>query len=174
MKKICRDQRATHYTIVESPVGPLLLAADSDAVTQLSFQAGPKAQPTETDWIESSATARGGAAVLEEARKQLVAYFSRELSRFDLPLAPKGTPFQERVWQELQKIPYGETISYGELARRIGNPKASRAVGAANGQNPIAIVIPCHRVLGSNGTLTGFGGGLAIKETLLEHERHYA
>lgn len=90
---------------------------------------------------------------------------------FDLALAPQGTPFQLRVWDELRKIPYGETISYGELARRIGNPKASRAVGLANGANPIAIVIPCHRVIGSDGRLVGFGGGLGMKETLLAFER---
>jgi len=162
--------KENHYTIVESPVGPLLLAAGSGGLTQLSFLAGPNAEPPRTDGRESPATGNGASAVLEEARKQIAAYFARKLSCFDLPLTPRGTPFQESVWGKLREIPYGQTISYGELARRVGNPKAPRAVGAANGQNPIAIVIPCHRVIGSNGTLTGFGGGLAIKEQLLEHE----
>jgi methylated-DNA-[protein]-cysteine S-methyltransferase len=108
---------------------------------------------------------------LGEAVRQLRAYFAGELQAFDLPLAPQGTPFQLAVWKHLCEIPYGETISYGELARRIGNPNASRAVGLANGSNPIPIVIPCHRVIGSNGKLTGYGGGLPIKEKLLGLER---
>ena len=102
---------------------------------------------------------------------QLRSYFAGEREEFDLPLAPEGTPFQQEVWRRLCEIPYGETISYGELARRIGNPQASRAVGLANGSNPIPIVIPCHRVIGSNGKLTGYGGGLPIKEKLLALER---
>ena len=106
-----------------------------------------------------------------ETIRQLRAYFAGELEAFDLPLAPQGTPFQLAVWKRLCEIPYGETISYGELARRIGNPNASRAVGLANGSNPIPIVIPCHRVIGSNGKLTGYGGGLPIKEKLLALER---
>jgi methylated-DNA-[protein]-cysteine S-methyltransferase len=108
---------------------------------------------------------------LGEAVRQLRAYFAGELQAFDLPLAPQGTPFQLAVWKHLCEIPYGETISYGELARRIGNPNASRAVGLANGSNPIPIVIPCHRVIGSNGKLTGYGGGLPIKDKLLGLER---
>jgi methylated-DNA-[protein]-cysteine S-methyltransferase len=103
--------------------------------------------------------------------RQLRAYFAGELETFDLPLAPEGTPFQLEVWRRLCEIPYGETISYGELARRLGNPNASRAVGLANGANPIPIVIPCHRVIGSDGKLTGYGGGLPIKEKLLALER---
>ena len=102
---------------------------------------------------------------------QLREYFGGHRAQFDLPLAPEGTAFQRTVWRHLQDIPYGETISYGELAKRVGNPKASRAVGAANGQNPIPIVIPCHRVIGSNGKLTGFGGGLPTKEALLAIEK---
>ena len=108
---------------------------------------------------------------MADAVRQLKAYFAGELENFDLSLSPQGTPFQQKVWSELQKIPYGKTISYGELARRIGNPKASRAVGLANGSNPISIVIPCHRVIGANGKLTGYGGGLPIKEKLLALER---
>lgn len=108
---------------------------------------------------------------LREVIRQLRAYFARELETFDLTLAPEGTHFQRDVWNHLRGIPYGETISYGELAKRVGNPKASRAVGAANGQNPIPIIIPCHRVIGSDGKLTGFGGGLPIKEKLLALEQ---
>ena len=107
-------------------------------------------------------------------RQQLEAYFAGELQRFDLALAPDGTDFQQAVWQALTTIPYGATCSYGEIARQIGKPKASRAVGAANGQNPIPIIIPCHRVIGSTGKLTGFGGGLAAKEILLELEQRFA
>jgi methylated-DNA-[protein]-cysteine S-methyltransferase len=108
--------------------------------------------------------------VLGEATRQLDAYFSKRLRRFDLPLAPHGTPFQLEVWQALQRIPYGDTWSYADLARRIGRPDAVRAVGAANGRNPIPIVIPCHRVIGSNGQLVGFGGGLPLKRWLLDLE----
>ncbi len=103
--------------------------------------------------------------------RQLRAYFAGELTEFDVRLAPRGTEFQLNVWQHLCKIPYGETISYGELARRVGNPRASRAVGLANGSNPIPIIIPCHRVIGSKGNLTGYGGGLLIKEKLLALEQ---
>ena len=108
---------------------------------------------------------------LREVIQQLRAYFAKELETFELTLAPEGTDFQQSVWNELCGIPYGETISYGELAKRVGNPKASRAVGAANGQNPIPIIIPCHRVIGSDGKLTGFGGGLPIKQKLLALEQ---
>ena len=108
--------------------------------------------------------------MLKRPRAQLQAYFAGELRDFELPLAAEGTPFQQRVWRALCDIPYGETISYGELARRIGQPTASRAVGLANGQNPISIVVPCHRVIGANGSLTGYGGGLARKRWLLAHE----
>lgn len=108
--------------------------------------------------------------LFREAAKQLRAYFAGELTEFDLPLAPAGTQFQQRVWAELQKIPYGSTINYGELARRVGNPKAARAAGAANGSNPISIIIPCHRVIGSNNHLTGYGGGIERKRFLLDFE----
>ena len=147
-----------------SPVGPLLLAADDVGLRRIIFMNGrDRAQPS-PDWVlDRSAFA--------ETIRQLKAYFSGELEAFDLPLAPEGTPFQLQVWRQLCEIPYGETISYGELARRIGNFKASRAVGLANGANPIPIIIPCHRVIGSNGKLTGYGGGLPIKEKLLALER---
>jgi methylated-DNA-[protein]-cysteine S-methyltransferase len=148
------------YAHWESPVGALTLAGDESGLQQLLF----RARPPEPDWIEDR-------AAMAEAVRQLRAYFGGELEAFDLVLAPKGTPFQLSVWKRLCEIPFGETISYGELARRIGNPKACRAVGLANGLNPIAIIVPCHRVIGSNGKLTGYGGGLPIKEKLLALER---
>lgn len=151
------------FTIMASPIGPLLLAGDDGALRFLLFQSGSKARGPGPGWVEN-------AKPFHEAVRQLNAYFAGKLTEFDLPLAPEGTPFQRTVWEELRRIPYGETISYGELARRIGNPNASRAVGLANGSNPIAIVIPCHRVIGSTGKLTGFGGGLEVKRRLLEIE----
>jgi len=152
------------YTQTESPLGPLLLAADDAGLRQILFVNGRHPAEPDPFWKESR-------AALKETIRQLQAYFAGELENFDLQLAPEGTPFQLGVWRRLADIPYGETISYGELASRIGNPKASRAVGLANGSNPIPIVIPCHRVIGSNGKLTGYGGGLPIKEKLLALER---
>jgi len=154
----------TSYTEIESPVGPLLLVADEAGLRQIHFVNGRHPARPESSWEEN----RGP---LKATIRQLRAYFAGELEEFDLPLAPEGTSFQLKVWKRLCGIPYGETISYGELARRIGNPNASRAVGLANGSNPIPIVIPCHRVIGSNGKLTGYGGGLPIKEKLLALER---
>ena len=154
----------TCYTRMESPVGPLLLAADDGGLRRIEFVNGRNPVQADPQW-------RDDAEPLRETMRQLRAYFAGELEAFDLPLAPEGTPFQIGVWNRLCEIPYGETISYGELARRIGNPNASRAVGLANGSNPIPIVIPCHRVIGSNGKLTGYGGGLPIKEKLLALER---
>ncbi|HMH00084.1 MAG TPA: methylated-DNA--[protein]-cysteine S-methyltransferase [Terriglobales bacterium] len=151
------------YRQIASPLGPLLLAADDSGLRHIIFTS--EAQPPDPAWREDTAP-------LTETIRQLQAYFAGEQENFNLPLAPEGTPFQKEVWQRLCDIPYGQTISYGELARRIGNPKASRAVGLANGSNPIPIVIPCHRVIGSNGKLTGYGGGLPIKEKLLALERH--
>jgi methylated-DNA-[protein]-cysteine S-methyltransferase len=154
----------TFYTHLVSPVGPLLLVSDSLGLRQITFSHNGDAASPEPGWREDS-------SVFTDTIRQLCAYFAGDLETFDLPLVPEGTPFQQRVWAELIKITHGETISYGELARRIGNPKASRAVGLANGSNPIPIVIPCHRVIGSNGELTGYGGGLHIKEKLLALER---
>jgi methylated-DNA-[protein]-cysteine S-methyltransferase len=148
------------YTRMESPIGQLTLVGDASGLRELAF--GNKAP--QSDWMEDKRQ-------LGEAVRQLGAYFAGELESFDLQLMPKGTPFQLQVWKYLCDIPYGETISYGELARRIGNPNASRAVGLANGSNPIAIIVPCHRVIGSNGKLTGYGGGLPIKEKLLALEQ---
>ena len=150
-----------NYTHLDSPAGRLLIAGD-EALRQIYF-ANKNASP-QAGWIESQ---RG---VVGETVRQLREYFAGTRAEFDLPVAPEGTEFQQRVWRSLCDIPYGETISYGELARRVGNPQASRAVGAANGRNPIPIVIPCHRVIGSSGKLTGFGGGLPVKETLLALE----
>ena len=153
-----------NYCYLETPVGPLLIAGDGEAVRRIEFPGGGRARLSEKDWVEAASGPVG------EAARQLLEYFAGARTEFDLPLAPEGTAFQRGVWRLLQDIPYGETISYGELARRAGNPKASRAVGAANGANPIPIVIPCHRVIGSNGKLTGFGGGLPMKEALLSLE----
>jgi methylated-DNA-[protein]-cysteine S-methyltransferase len=148
---------------MDSPAGRLLLAADEAGLRMLLFGEGRDVAAPDPAW-------RADAAPLEEAVRQLRAYFEGELREFDLPLAPQGTEFQKRVWRELRNIPYGTTISYGELARRVGNPNGSRAVGLANGANPISIIIPCHRVIGSNGKLTGYGGGLERKQLLLALE----
>jgi len=157
-------QGTTCYTWIESPVGRLLVVVDDEGLRQVVFAEGRSDVRPHPDWREDRRP-------LAEAVRQLRAYFEGRLRQFDLPLAPEGTPFQQRVWRELLKIPYGETISYGELARRMGNPHGSRAVGLANGANPISIIIPCHRVIGSNGKLTGYGGGLKNKEWLLALER---
>jgi methylated-DNA-[protein]-cysteine S-methyltransferase len=152
------------YTQIESPIGPLILAGDATGLREILFVNGRHSAKPDPSWQKDS-------TLLQPAIDQLHAYFAGDLETFDLKLAPEGTPFQLSVWRNLSDIPFGETISYGELARRIGNPKASRAVGLANGSNPIPIVIPCHRVIGSNGKLTGYGGGLPIKEKLLALER---
>jgi len=157
---------------IPGPLGPLCLAADTDgALVYLGFGARDprdrllRALDPEADRLVLDARR------LAPIRRQLEAYFAGRLRCFDLPLAPRGTPFQLRVWAELQRIPYGRTLSYGELARRLGDPGLSRAVGAANGANPISIIIPCHRVIGADGSLVGYGGGLELKRALLELER---
>lgn len=154
---------ATWTTTVDSPVGPLLLTSDGTALTRLLFDAAP-----------DPAWSTAPCPVLERAVAQLAEYFRGERTDFDLPLDPAGTPFQLTVWRALRAIPYAETINYGQLATRVGNVRASRAVGLANGRNPISIVVPCHRVIGANGSLTGYGGGLDRKRTLLELERRTA
>jgi methylated-DNA-[protein]-cysteine S-methyltransferase len=149
------------YTTVASPVGELLLTAAEGRLTGLYMPVevhGPPAGMARDDGAFSA------------VRRQLDEYFARERRAFDLPVAPCGTPFQQRVWAELQRIGYGETISYAELAARIGRPTAIRAAGAANGANPVSIIIPCHRVIGSDGSLTGYGGGLEAKRLLIELE----
>jgi methylated-DNA-[protein]-cysteine S-methyltransferase len=155
------------YTRAPSPLGPLLLVGTADALTFIWLPSGRDRLDPEPDWVES-------VRPFKEAVRQLDAYFAGRLRQFDLPLAPDGTTFQRRVWRALCDIPYGETVSYGELARRIERPTAVRAVGAANGQNPISIVIPCHRVIGSDGRLVGYGGGLPAKSMLLDLERRGA
>jgi methylated-DNA-[protein]-cysteine S-methyltransferase len=154
---------ALRYATLESPLGPVLLAGDDAGLRHVSFQDGTRALRPPAAW-------RRDEAALAEPLRQFAAYFAGELRAFALALAPQGTDFQQRVWQALRAIPYGETISYGELARRIGRPSASRAVGAANGRNPLPVVVPCHRVIGSTGALTGFGGGLHLKAGLLALE----
>ena len=158
-----KTKSITYFTILESPVGKLLLTGNGKDLTGLDFQEGSHPVTPQKGWIDDE---KPFAKVIA----QLETYFAGDLKQFDLPLAPRGTDFQMSVWKALRSIPYGETISYGELAERIGNPKAVRAVGGANGKNPIAIIVPCHRVIGSDGTLTGFGGGLPIKEALLKLE----
>lgn len=149
-------------TVHASPVGPLSLASDGAALTQLEFEGARHAQPSHP---------RGADKILDQARRELDAYFAGKLRAFTVPVAPRGTPFQERVWAELLKIPYGATRSYGALAAAIGSPKGSRAVGLANGRNPVAIIVPCHRVIGADGSLTGYGGGVERKTFLLELEQ---
>jgi methylated-DNA-[protein]-cysteine S-methyltransferase len=166
------------YGFLESPVGRLLVARDTAGVRRIHFNgpatAGPyvpKAGPYVRSRIRPAAAWERHDAAFGDLATQLTEYFEGRRRAFELRLAPEGTPFQLRVWNALLEIPYGETISYGELAARIGDRSASRAVGLANGSNPLPIVIPCHRVIGSNGKLTGYGGGLAIKQQLLSLER---
>lgn len=151
------DDRAR--TVIETPVGPLTIVACDQGITAISFGV-----------ISGTCGAPATHPLLSEAVHQLREYFAGALRSFNLPILLEGTAFQKSVWEVLMDIPYGETISYGEQARRLGNPAAVRAVGLANGRNPVPIVVPCHRVIGANGMLTGYGGGLAIKEALLALE----
>jgi methylated-DNA-[protein]-cysteine S-methyltransferase len=153
-----------YFHEIASPVGGLLLIGDGTHLKHIHFQAGPHPRLPGVEWVAERAP-------FEPVLDQLREYFAGARCSFDLPLAPEGTEFQRAVWRALLDIPYGETLSYGELACRIGNPRASRAVGLANGANPLPIVVPCHRVIGADGSLTGFGGGLAIKQRLLGLER---
>lgn len=152
------------HTVTDSPIGPLTLVATDGALTGVYMQ-----QHEHRPVPESFGPA--DPAALTAAVEQLAAYFAGERRSFDLPIELRGTPFQRRVWAALREIPYGQTISYGQLAARIGQPTASRAVGLANGRNPISIVVPCHRVIGANGRLTGYGGGIERKRQLLDLER---
>ncbi len=166
MKKSAAGTLAREHVIVDSPIGPLTLVADGGQLVALYLDS-QRHRPGDAELgAEGDARAEPFAA----AAAQLSAYFDGRLTEFDLPLAPSGTEFQRRVWAALQQIPYGQTWSYGDLARKIGSPAASRAVGLANGKNPIALVIPCHRVIGSDGSLTGYGGGLDRKRFLLALE----
>ena len=152
------------YQYMDSPVEPLLLAADDNGLHLIEFHSPRHPMARLEKWVE------GKNSILDMTRVQLDEYFSGARKEFDLPLAPQGTPFQTEVWHTLATIPYGETISYAQLAQRVGKPTAMRAVGAANGRNPLPIVLPCHRVIGADGSLTGFGGGLPTKQFLLELE----
>lgn len=149
----------------ESPIGPLTLISNGAALTFVEFEKGRYPAPSHP---------RGEDGIIAAARRQLDLYFMGKLQAFDLPLAAKGTPFQQKVWAALRAIPYGATRSYAQQAAAIGQPKAMRAVGLANGRNPIPIIVPCHRVIGANGSLTGFGGGIERKRALLELEQGQA
>ncbi|MFK4071477.1 methylated-DNA--[protein]-cysteine S-methyltransferase [Streptomyces sp. NPDC029674] len=151
------------HTLIDSPYGPLTLVATGGVLSGLYMTEQRHRPPEETFGDRDPAPFR-------EAISQLEAYFSGELTEFDVPLRLDGTPFQRTVWRALQQIPYGETRTYGELAEALGKPNASRAVGLANGKNPIGVIVPCHRVIGANGSLTGYGGGLDRKQRLLAFE----
>jgi len=167
----------TFYTYFESPIGLLLLTSNGEALTGLYMSAHKHGPERGADWqqVDLVNAAPGGSlrenvdnmALFVKTKAQLLAYFDGTLTEFHLPLSVRGTKFQKQVWEELQKIPYGSTLSYKELALRVGNPQGVRAVGLANGRNPISIIVPCHRVIGANGKLTGYGGGLPRKEALL-------
>lgn len=152
------------HTVIESPIGPLTLIAHDGRLAGVLMEV-TRYEPVAQE--RGEVVGRDEEPVLAAAAAQLDAYFAGELTTFDLPLALRGSGFQRTVWTGLQDIPYGETISYGELARRIGQPSASRAVGLANGRNPVSIVVPCHRVIGADGSLTGYGGGMERKRFLL-------
>ena len=152
-----------YYCYLDTPIGELLLAGEADGLAMIGFPKGSMRREAEPDWIFNEQQ-------LAEACQQIREYFAGERRVFDLPLILSGTEFQVSVLKALQEIPYGETVSYGDIAKRIGRPKAVRAVGAANGRNPLPIIVPCHRVIGSTGDLTGFGGGIDTKEALLRLE----
>jgi methylated-DNA-[protein]-cysteine S-methyltransferase len=155
---------ATSFTTVDSPLGPLLLVGRDGALTGLYLGAHEKCPSPDPAWTEDEAPFKDVAHQLEE-------YFAGTRTDFDVDIDLEGTPFQVEVWTALQAIPYGETISYAELARRIGRPAAVRAVGSANGRNPVSIIVPCHRVIGADGSLTGYGWGTDRKAWLLDHEQ---
>ncbi|AKB23188.1 methylated-DNA--[protein]-cysteine S-methyltransferase [Methanosarcina sp. WH1] len=154
-----------YYHIVESPIGPILLAGDEDGLKYVNFLKGKTKIEVPDGWVENE-------DFFSEISRQLEAYFAGKLKSFEVKLAPEGTEFQKSVWRSLCEISYGETRTYGEIAKIIGNPKASRAVGFANNRNPISIIVPCHRVIGANGKLTGYASGLDIKEFLLKLEEN--
>jgi len=158
-----QGERAMLYDVQSSPLGEILVAKDDGGLRALSFLEGRNPVVPGGGWQRD-------VGALKPAFEQIRAYFAGELKVFDLPLAPRGTPFQQKVWQALLRIPYGATVSYQDVAVMIDNPKAVRAVGGANGANPIALIIPCHRVIGKNGKLVGYGGGLFLKSHLLDLE----
>ena len=154
----------TTYSTFKSPVGELLLVGDDEGLRGLYLPDHRRGPQVAAGW-------RRDDGALAAVRAQLAGYFAGDRTEFDLPLVPDGTPFQLRVWEALKQIPYGETRCYGDLAKQLGRAGAARAVGAANGRNPISIVVPCHRVVGAGGALTGYAGGVVVKRTLLDHER---
>ena len=151
--------KAQFQTRLDSPLGTLLISSTDETITAIDFDADDRTPNTDKDH-----------PLLSEASQQLRQYFTGDLSKFDLPFVATGTDFEQTVWQKLMDIPYGQTLSYGQLAQKLGDPNKVRAVGRANGQNPISIIIPCHRVIGANGHLTGYGGGIERKKWLLQHE----
>lgn len=157
------NDETIYYSYTKSPQGDVLVARCERGLTHISFQEGTKPVSPRDAWVKDK-------GMLGDAREQLHAYFYGELQDFDLPLTPEGTDFQQRVWDALLKIPCGETLSYADVAEMIGQPTATRAVASANARNPLPIVIPCHRVIGSDGKLRGYAGGLAIKAALLDLE----
>jgi methylated-DNA-[protein]-cysteine S-methyltransferase len=161
--------KSMRYVVTESPLGPLTVVADDAGLTGVFFERHRHDPGPRDDWRPADDETAASRIVRETAR-QLGEYFAGTRRTFDLPLAPRGTAFQQRVWERLRAIPFGATASYVEIARALGDPKATRAVGAANGRNPISIVVPCHRVIGADGALTGFGGGIERKRWLLAHE----
>jgi len=164
MKNAAREPTTIYWEDTDTPLGSFLLAGDGRTVVAVSLPGCWAKEDVASDWTYSPGS-------MAPVTVQLDAYFAGELRDFDVDLAPSGTPFQLAVWQALASIPYGSTVSYGDIATAIGNPKATRAVGTANNRNPIALLVPCHRVIGANGSLTGYGGGLEMKSWLLDHER---
>lgn len=162
--QLCKHRSMTRYRVIDSPVGPLTLAGDGSTLLHLRMS-DQSHEPDRSGWEP------GGDGIFEDVTEQLEAYFAGSLRAFDIDLDLVGTEFQRRVWAALRTIPYGETRSYGQIAEQIGSPGASRAVGLANGRNPIGIIVPCHRVIGSTGGLTGYGGGIDRKKTLLNLEK---
>lgn len=156
-------QNSVRYSILDTVIGPLLIGGDADGLTFMHFPKSNRLREPDETWLRDDAGFR-------ETSRQLAAYFAGELTEFDLEYRLEGTPFQKSVWAQLEQIPFGETWSYGDVARRIDNPGASRAVGLANNANPLPVIVPCHRVIGTNGALVGFGGGLDLKVWLLRHE----
>jgi methylated-DNA-[protein]-cysteine S-methyltransferase len=154
-----------YFTIYESPIQSLRLVSNGRSLIGIYMMSEKHQLIPHSDWTEDDFI-----APFPETKQQLAAYFAGSLTEFNLPLQMQGTTFQQRVWSALTAIPFGTTISYGELAQQIGQPKASRAVGLANGRNPLSIIVPCHRVIGANGKLTGYGGGIERKQWLLNHE----
>jgi methylated-DNA-[protein]-cysteine S-methyltransferase len=167
--EIVGGTKMIYFTTIESPIDELLLLSDGEYLTGLFMDECAHGPIVNSDWKRVDHL-----AIFEQSRQQLTSYFNGELTSFTLPLRANGTDFQKAVWRGLVEIPYGTTINYRQLAERIGNPNAQRAVGLANGRNPIGIVVPCHRVIGANGSLTGYGGGLARKEALLALESRVA